>query len=49
MEAAARLLLDRSLSVTEVCYQVGFQSLSHFQRLFRDFYGKSPSAYRKKH
>lgn len=49
LEEAARLLLDRSLSVTEVCYQVGFQSLSHFQRLFRDFYGKSPSAYRKKH
>jgi AraC-like DNA-binding protein len=47
LEEAARLLLDRSLSVTDVCYQVGFQSLPHFQRLFRDFYGKSPSAYRK--
>lgn len=47
LEEAARLLLDQSLSITDVCFQVGFQSLPHFQRLFRDFYGESPSAYRK--
>lgn len=47
LEEAARLLLDQSLSVTEVCFQVGFQSLPHFQRLFRDFYGQSPTSYRK--
>ena len=47
LEEAARLLLDQSLSVTEVCFQVGYRSLPHFQRVFRDFFNESPSSYRK--
>tara|TARA_R110002050_G_scaffold1244_5_gene8778 strand:+ start:71442 stop:72392 length:951 start_codon:yes stop_codon:yes gene_type:complete len=36
-------------SVTEACYDVGFNDLSHFSRRFTQFYGCSPTAYRLKH
>lgn len=36
-------------SVTEACYNVGFNDLSHFSRRFHQFYGCSPTAYRLKH
>jgi len=36
-------------SVTEACYDVGFNDLSHFSRRFTRFYGCSPTAYRLKH
>lgn len=47
LEEAARLLLDHTLSVTEICYLVGYRSLPHFQKVFRDFFDTSPSNYRK--
>jgi len=36
-------------TVTEACYDVGFNDLSHFSRRFTQFYGCSPTAYRLKH
>lgn len=41
--ARARDALRAGASVTEVCYQVGFQSLSHFATTFRRRFGISPS------
>ena len=35
--------------VTEACYDVGFNDLSHFSRRFTRFFGCSPSAYREQH
>jgi YesN/AraC family two-component response regulator len=43
---AIELLRDRSRSVTEVCYDVGFNDLTHFARTFRRLTGHSPSMYR---
>lgn len=34
-------------SITEACYNYGFNDLSHFSRRFSHFFGCSPSAFRK--
>jgi len=40
------LLRETERSVTEICLDVGFNSLGTFSRTFRDVVGESPSAYR---
>ena len=32
-------------TVSEVCYEVGFNSTSHFAKVFSEYFGKKPSAY----
>jgi len=44
-----RLLLDQANSVTDVCHESGFSSLSHFSKLFRARYAMSPSEFREAH
>jgi signal transduction histidine kinase/AraC-like DNA-binding protein len=44
VERAADLLRDGAGSVTEVAYSVGFNSLSHFHRSYRERFGASPTA-----
>jgi AraC family transcriptional regulator len=39
----ARTLLESGMSVTDVCYAVGFNNLSHFIRSFRAYFGTVPS------
>src|SRR5215831_10386852 len=46
IERAKSLLRGPNVSVTEVCYAVGFESLGSFSRLFSQLVGRSPSAYR---
>jgi len=45
-EKAKNLLLNPNLRVTEIAYEVGFQSLTHFNRVFKRIIGQSPTAYR---
>ncbi|MFW5850153.1 MAG: helix-turn-helix transcriptional regulator [Spirochaetota bacterium] len=45
LEQARRLLREGDCSVTEVAYRVGYNSLSHFARIFRERYGISPHLY----
>ncbi len=45
-EKAKNLLLNPNLRVTEIAYEVGFQSLTHFNRVFKKVVGESPTAYR---
>jgi AraC-like DNA-binding protein/ligand-binding sensor protein len=47
VEKAKALLLDRNRRVSEVAYDVGFQSLTHFNRIFRKIAGQSPTNYRR--
>lgn len=43
---AARLLVDSSISVADVCYQCGFNNISNFNRIFKKKKGCSPTAFR---
>ena len=45
----AKTLLIKGLTVSEACYEVGFQSLSHFNKLFKKLAGENPSVFRKKY
>jgi AraC-like DNA-binding protein/ligand-binding sensor protein len=46
IEKAKTLLLNPHLRVSEIAYMVGFQSLTHFNRVFRQVTGESPSLFR---
>lgn len=46
IEKAKTLLLNPHLRISEIAYNVGFQSLTHFNRLFRQIAGESPTAFR---
>src|SRR5690554_5193499 len=46
VERAMALLRRGDLSVTEVCFEVGFSSLGTFSTRFRELVGVPPSAYR---
>jgi AraC family transcriptional regulator len=48
LEHARRLLLHTDLSVTEICFAIGFESLGSFSALFRRQTGLSPQAFRGK-
>lgn len=44
---ASKLLSEKQISITEVCFESGFSNYSHFVSQFKAFTGKSPSSYRK--
>jgi AraC-like DNA-binding protein len=46
IERAKDLLRSANLTVTEVCFVVGFASLGSFSARFSEYVGMSPSAYR---
>lgn len=46
---AARLLVDTSDSVSEICWATGFNTLSNFNRLFRKRKECSPTEFREKY
>jgi AraC-like DNA-binding protein len=46
-ERAKNLLLNPNLRVSEIAYEVGFQSLTHFNRVFKRIAGRSPTNYRE--
>ena len=48
VERVKELLLNRNLRVSEIAFQTGFQSLTHFNRLFLKFTGESPTGYRRR-
>ncbi|MFD2673357.1 helix-turn-helix transcriptional regulator [Marinicrinis sediminis] len=43
----AKRLLDQGDSVTDTCYCVGYNDLTHFSRVFKRLVGVTPSAYRR--
>src|SRR6201987_1088327 len=47
-ERTMELLREPRRPVTEICLDVGFNSLGTFSRTFRDIVGESPSAYRER-
>lgn len=48
IEKAKNLLLNPNTRISEVAFEVGFQSLTHFNRVFRKVVGESPTDYRRR-
>ena len=48
IEKSKELLLNPNLRISEIAYEVGFQSLTHFNRVFKRILGQSPTDYRTK-
>jgi AraC-like DNA-binding protein len=46
VERAMELLRETDSPVTEICFDVGFNSLGTFSRTFRGIVGEPPSSYR---
>ena len=46
---ASKLLAEKPISITEVCFESGFNNFSYFNKSFQEFTGKSASQYRKEH
>jgi AraC-like DNA-binding protein len=49
VERSMFLLRETDRSITDICFDVGFQSLGTFSRTFREIIGVTPSAYRGDH
>ena len=49
MERAKQLVLQTEAPLIEIALEVGFDSASHFARLFRRLYGQSPTELRRAH
>lgn len=43
---ATKLLHESQMSITDICFECGFNNFSHFNKLFKEFTGKSASKYR---
>ncbi len=48
IEKAKNMLLNPNARISEVAFAVGFQSLTHFNRVFRKVLGESPTEYRRR-
>lgn len=43
---ATKLLQESNSSITDICYECGFNNFSHFNKIFKEVTGKSASKYR---
>ena len=44
---ACRLLIEKKMSVKEICYECGFYNFASFHKCFKDITGKTPLQYQK--
>jgi AraC-like DNA-binding protein len=44
---ACKLLQNRELTIADVCFQSGYQNMTHFNNFFKKITKKTPSQYRK--
>lgn len=47
LEKSLEMLKSTPLTVSEICYTMGFESPAHFSRIFKEQYGCPPTAYRQ--
>jgi len=47
IDYSCKLLLNTDLSIVDISYDCGFNNLSHFNKQFRKFIGKTPTQFRK--
>ena len=48
IERARERLANPNVRISEIAYEVGFQSLTHFNRVFRKIVGEAPTTFREK-
>jgi AraC-like DNA-binding protein len=46
---ACKLLLNKNMTISEICYETGYNNISHFNRQFKLITSVSPSAYADKY
>jgi YesN/AraC family two-component response regulator len=46
-QAKVLILLEQELSLTDICYLVGFKHPAHFSRIFKQLIGHTPEKYRR--
>lgn len=47
IRSACKLLLNKDMTIVEICFQSGFNNLSYFNRKFKEMTGYSPLKYHK--
>ena len=47
LEKAKEMVANTSLAVADVCYTLGFGNVTHFSRLFKSYFGVSPSEFKR--
>ena len=47
LEKSLDMLKNTPLTVSEICYSMGFESPAHFSRIFKEQYGHPPTQYRQ--
>ena len=47
LKYAAALIESRSSNISQIAFKSGFEDVSHFSRVFKSQFGKSPSEYKK--
>jgi AraC-like DNA-binding protein len=48
LQRAEKMLRESTMTISEICYECGFNDLSYFYRSFADVYQCNPGDYRKK-
>ncbi|WBV66702.1 helix-turn-helix domain-containing protein [Legionella pneumophila] len=48
-QKAKTFLLNNNISMTEICFLLGFQDTSNFSKAFKRWTGITPTEYREKH
>ncbi|MBK6987910.1 MAG: helix-turn-helix transcriptional regulator [Bacteroidia bacterium] len=48
LEKSRELLSNTTMTVTDICYTLGFESVAHYSRIFKLHYGYPPSEIRLK-
>lgn len=46
---ACKLLENEDMSISDVCYESGYQNFTNFNKFFKEITGKTPSQYRKEY
>ncbi|AZA84313.1 AraC family transcriptional regulator [Chryseobacterium lactis] len=46
LDKAREMLESTQLPVAEICFSLGFENISHFSRIFKEYHGQAPTFYR---
>ncbi|WP_333660792.1 AraC family transcriptional regulator [Chishuiella changwenlii] len=47
LSKAKELLQNTHLSITDICHTLGFENISHFSKIFKQYHGNTPSTFRQ--